>query len=312
MIRRIAIPAAAALSFTLVACDEAAPRDRVRMQAVAMEMPSVPAAAMASVARQASVAPGFDGRSQALDGARAVRLDAGARMLIRSGEMTLRVDSLDRALARLREVAAAVGAVLSGSSTHTGDDAYQSATATLRLQSEHFDRAIEGLRRIGFVEGVSVATEDVGEEYVDVSARVTNGRRLEARLLGLLATRTGKLSDVVEVERELARVREHIEALEGRRRYLASHAALSTLTVNLHEPRVIVGVAGQGVMRQSFEQSWENFVWLMGLLIRSIGVVVPLALLASLAWGIARRFGWSRDSVGGPVSIRAITTHEAS
>jgi hypothetical protein len=72
-----------------------------------------------------------------------------------------------------------------------------------------------------------------------------NARRLETRLIDLLATRTGKLKDVLDVERELARAREEIERYEGRLRYLRAHATLSTLTISLHEPLPVVGRAGR-------------------------------------------------------------------
>ena len=42
--------------------------------------------------------------------------------------------------------------------------------------------------------------------YVDLTARAANVERLERRLIDLLARRTGKLEDVLAVERELARV----------------------------------------------------------------------------------------------------------
>ena len=38
--------------------------------------------------------------------------------------------------------------------------------------------------------------QDAGDEYVDLGARAANARRMEARLVEMLATRTGKLSDV--------------------------------------------------------------------------------------------------------------------
>ena len=51
---------------------------------------------------------------------------------------------------------------------------------------------------IGKVEAVNVSAQDVGEEYVDLEAQVANRRRLEARLLELLDTRTGDLEDVLD------------------------------------------------------------------------------------------------------------------
>src|SRR5207253_8976349 len=104
-----------------------------------------------------------------------------------------------------------------------------------------YDQAVGSLSSIGKVETVNSQAEDVGEEFVDVTARVTNARRLEERLITLLSTRTGKLDDVLHVERELARVREEIERYEGRLRFLRSRVSLSTLTVTLHEPYPTLG-----------------------------------------------------------------------
>ena len=228
-------------------------------------------------------------------------------MLIKTATVQLRVDTLERAMVRLGEIARAVGAVTVSSSTVGGRDERQSASVALRLAPEALDRTLEGLRRIGIVEGEQVESEDVGEEFVDVTARLTNGRRLEQRLLNLLATRTGKLSDVVQIEHELAQVRSELDVLEGRQRYLRDRVALSTLTINLHEPATIVGVPGPGIVAQSVDQAWENFVWLMALLIRSLGVVVPLGAMAAMLFGLWKRFG-PREQVSIP-SILPASSH---
>jgi hypothetical protein len=125
---------------------------------------------------------------------------------------------------------------------------------------------------------------------VDVSAQVANGRRLEKRLIELLATRTGKLSDVLEVERELARVRGEIDRQEGRLRYLRAHSSMSTLSVTVHEPVPILGKQGSGgVIVQSFRQSWRNFVGFIAGFIEALGTLVPLVVvLALLGFGVAR------------------------
>jgi hypothetical protein len=137
---------------------------------------------------------------------------------------------------------------------------------------------------------VDVTAEDVGEEYVDVSARMANSRRLEARLIELLANRTGKLSDVLQVERELARVREEIERYEGRLRYLKSHVALSSLSISIHEPFPVVGEQGSGsVLVESFRNAWRNFVQFVAGFIAFLGILIPLsAILLGLAIVVVR------------------------
>ncbi len=211
------------------------------------------------------------------------------RMVIRNAEVSIRVDSLAPALERARRVAAAVGGLIGNTWEETGDVQRRSSTLELRVPSERLDQALEGLRRIGIVETVRVNASDVGEEYVDTDARMRTARALESRLLQVLATRAGRLDYVLQVENELARVREQIERFEGRMRYLREHAAWSTITATVHEPYTVVGDPGRGVVRAAFERSWENFVWLLALAIQSLGVVLPLGLVALTGWKLIRR-----------------------
>jgi hypothetical protein len=125
---------------------------------------------------------------------------------------------------------------------------------------------------------------------VDVQARIANARRLEQRLVELLANRTGKLADVLTVERELARVREQIERYEGRLRYLRSRASVSTLTVAVHEPfPVVASHPGERPIRDAFVQAWRNLVGVTAAVIASLGVVIPLGVLVVLVALIGRR-----------------------
>lgn len=216
-------------------------------------------------------------------------------MLIRRGDVSVRVDSLEPAMAALRRLAASLGGTVGNVSITAGEFTVRSATLELRIPAPRFDEAMGGLAPIGKVEHSSVTAEDVGEEYVDVRARVANARRLESRLIDLLATRTGKLEDVLAVERELARVREEIERNEGRMRWLGARVATSTIAVTVSEKAPIVGEnPGQSVLGQAFVRAWQNFVGLVAWVIASLGVLVPVALVLWLAarwWQRRRRQG---------------------
>ncbi len=212
-------------------------------------------------------------------------------MIIRTGQASVEVDSLEPAIARVRRIAAGVGGYVANTSMSTGENEVRRASLELKVPAARFDQAVGGLSPLGRVESVNVTAEDVGEEFVDVSARVANARRLEERLVTLLATRTGKLEDVLAVERELARVREEIERFEGRLRYLRTRVAVSTLTVNLHEPVSVIGGdhPGTNPIVEAFRDAWRNFVGFLAGLIASLGWLVPLGLILWAAWRLFRR-----------------------
>ncbi|HEX2094918.1 MAG TPA: DUF4349 domain-containing protein [Longimicrobiaceae bacterium] len=211
-------------------------------------------------------------------------------MIIRNGSATLEVDSLEAAVARVQQLARQVGGFVANTSMQTGEHEVRRATIELKIPANRFDQAVSGLRPLGKLESVNVTAEDVGEEFTDVTARVANARRLEERLLNLLATRTGRLEDVLAVERELARVREEIERYEGRLRYLRSRVAMSTLTVNLHESQPVIGAyPGPNPIVDAFRQAWRNFVDFVAGLIAALGFLIPLGLVLWAAWWLLRR-----------------------
>ena len=229
-------------------------------------------------------------------------------MIIRTGFAGVEVDSLDTAIARVRALAQRVGGFVANTAVQGGKDQLRSASLEVKVPSERFDEALAGLAPIGKVESVNVSAQDVGEEYVDMTARVENAQKLEARLIGLLANRTGKLQEVLAVERELARVREEIERYEGRLRYLRARVALSTLTINVHERApIIVPVAGNGPIVNAFRDAWRNFVSLVAGLIASLGVVVPLGVLAFVGWLVVRRWAPWRGVAGTPPASGSVS-----
>jgi hypothetical protein len=211
-----------------------------------------------------------------------------SRMLVRSGGATIEVSSIDSAIPRVRALAASVGGFIANSSVEAGRDQIKTAMLEVKAPAPDFDRLIAGLTPLGKVESVNVSAEDVGEEYVDIEARVDNDHRLEARLIDLLATRTGKLRDVLDVEQQLARVREEIERYDGRLRYLRAHAELSTLSITVHEPEPIIDHVGPNPLADAARRAWRNFIGLLAFAIASLGILLPLGAIAGGLWWMFR------------------------
>jgi uncharacterized protein DUF4349 len=222
---------------------------------------------------------------------RAGVFDGASRLIVRTGQASIEVDSLQPAMAELRRIAQRVGGFVADASVQSGRNQLRSATLQLKVPAARFDDLTEGLEPLGRLQFVNVGAEDVSEEFVDLTARVANGHRLEDRLVELLRTRTGKLQDVLSVERELARVREEIERMEGRMRFLKNSAQLSTLSVNLYEPAPIVAShPGRSVIGEAFKTAWRNFVGVLAGAIASLGFVVPVVVLGWGALIVGKRY----------------------
>lgn len=243
-----------------------------------------------SYARRAPKALATPSRDYQLPEVAIVEADSDAPMIIRTGTVSIEVDSVDHAVDQVRALAKSFGGYIGSSSIQRGTETPRTATLMIDVPEERLDGVLGQLTPIGRVETVNMTARDVGEEYVDFGARVANSKREEQQLLTLLATRTGKLKDVLDVEQELASVRGDIEHAEGHLRYLKAHSAMSTIDVTVHEHATVLAEApGQHPIREAVGLAWHNCVGFVAACIASLGVLLPLALLAGGAWVLGRR-----------------------
>jgi anti-sigma factor RsiW len=156
-------------------------------------------------------------------------------MIARWARLTIvasRFDEVRPAIDRiLREVNGFAGRI----DATTARGASRTVNATLRVPASSLDAALGSLKRLGQVVSESQGGDDVTEQVVDVAARLKNARQTEGRLTQLLRERTGKVSDVLEAEREISRVREEIERLDAERTNLDRRVTYATVAVEVTE-----------------------------------------------------------------------------
>jgi hypothetical protein len=122
--------------------------------------------------------------------------------------------------------------------TITGDTSTARALrGTLRVPGDRLPDTLARLRRLGQVVEDAQGSQDVTDQIVDLDARLASARATERRLADLLKNRTGKLSDVLEVEREMTRVRLEIERLDAQRTNIGKRVTYAAVTIEIMEER---------------------------------------------------------------------------
>jgi hypothetical protein len=163
-------------------------------------------------------------------------------MLIRTGGLRLRVEDVTKAHEEVARIVREANGYIANTSL-SSEQGPTRATMTLRLPAEGLDSVMDRIAGLGKLLSKEIGTQEVTEEYVDLSSRKRNLEREEARLLELL-DRAGKIADLLEVEQYLGRVRGQIEQITGRMRYLENRVSLSTLNVHLEGPEPKPSVGG--------------------------------------------------------------------
>lgn len=224
----------------------------------------------------------------------------GDRKLIRNGEMMLEVKSVEVALSSLAQIVRSIGGQSTNQLERQNEYGARTASITWLVPAERLDAAINAVRALGEPQLLSFRTEDVTTSYFDVTVRIDTQKQLERQLVALLKRPSNRLSDLLEIEREVARVRETIDQLEGHIRLWDSQVAMSSVAITLTEPAPIAASTGGPLttLIASFGVAGENFVLTVAGLVAMSGAVLPvMLLLAGPAWLVAR--AWRRTRAAG-------------
>jgi len=161
-----------------------------------------------------------------------VSAEAPSRLVIKIGTINMVVTEVESSVKSIVKYTESKGGWVV-SSTITEKEKVPLGAITVRVPAEIFDEALVYFR--GLAEKVTYERtqgQDVTEEYVDLQAQLRNLEATETQLLKIME-RSGKISEVLEVQRELTNVRERIERIKGRMQYLEQSAKMATITVNL-------------------------------------------------------------------------------
>lgn len=182
-------------------------------------------------------------------------MTAGQPQLIKRAQLSLVVDSVDESLKSASQMIR----------THQGDildlqdnqieAAQRAAYLRIRVPQANLDPLLEALGALGTVQQQGLSAEDVSTQLIDAQARLRNLRKSEESLLKIME-RSGEISHVLEVSRELSRVREQIEQIDARVQNLQTQVRYSTIDLTLS-----AAVALQPVGRplgETIRATWQN------------------------------------------------------
>jgi len=157
------------------------------------------------------------------------------RKLIRNATVELEIVSFDDAVQKITASASEEHGYVATTSSQKQANGKLRGEVVVKVLPENLDRFLQKIRGLGELKNQTLGTEDVTKAYLDTNARLKNARVMEQRLIDMLKTKTGKVSDLLQVEKELGRVREDIEKMQGELKYWDSQVQFATVTISLAE-----------------------------------------------------------------------------
>lgn len=187
-------------------------------------------------------------------------------------------------------------------SNRSGDpDSYMEGYVSIRGEPNWLNNFKAGMAQEadeagGRIISENTTSEDLTRQIVDTEARLRAQTALRDRLQELLRSRPGRLADLLEVERELARVQGEIDAVQSALAVMRTRVSMSELTLTYRSSPRAAGSDTLEPLRQAFANFLGIIVAGFAAIITIIAALIPFALvLAPLGWLLLR---WRKNRGG--------------
>jgi anti-sigma factor RsiW len=223
---------------------------------------------------------------------------AAEPMIARTVSLVLVVKDFASARANVDEILARHGGYAAQLTANTAEGVPRTLQASLRVPARELTATLAELKMLGRVENESQAGEEVTQQHADLVARLQNARETEQRLQAILQQRTGKVSDVLAVEQEIARVRGEIEEIEAEQQSLEHRVEFATVKLQLsdeYKAQLVIPPLSAGTrLHNAAVEGYRN----LGETLLGIGVFFaeygPTLVIWALLLGLPVFFAWRR------------------
>jgi len=189
--------------------------------------------------------------------------------------------------------------IVINSNVYSQEEDYASGNLSIRATPdwiESFMGIVEGdaEKAGGDITQRSTRAEDLTRQIIDTGARLDAQKTLRGRLLGLLERRDGELGELLQIERELARVTGDIESIEAQLKTLRLRVSMSSLDISYQTKVPAFSGSRENPLGQAFGDFFYNLSSAIAAVITAFAVGLPWILLIGLFMWIWLKLIWPR------------------
>ncbi len=217
------------------------------------------------------------------------------RKLARRADVSLRVEDVTAAAARLRAIASAAGGLVVAEEVSSdpddgpvplGDDSVTRpqgwGSVTISVPVERLDATLDEVAEVGAVLSRRTGTSDVTGQYVDTASRVESLKASVERVRALMSRAT-KLADIVTLESELSRRQADLESMQQQLAALEDRVALAPISVTLSTAGDVPPTTEDPTgFLAGLASGWAAFTTSVRLLLTLVGALLPFAVATAV------------------------------
>lgn len=234
------------------------------------------------------------------------------RMVIRTGNIALKVSNVDKAVEDIRNTAEKSGGYVENSQIDNipastvesvrGNSVVRETTTkyaymTIRIPVESFEGIFSNVKGMGKLVSENTNGSDITTQYRDTYTRTEN-LKIQEKSLQQLMTKAKNVDEILRIETELNRVRTEIDMLSGNLKRWDDLVQLSTIHINLTEVKEeelkkvdVPGMWGQayngfiGAVNNIISGLEKTFVWAVS----AIPYLLAVGVLGAVGFAAARK-----------------------
>ena len=189
--------------------------------------------------------------------------------------------------------------IVINSNIYNSNEDYVSGNVSLRAKPDWIETFLgeideEAEEAGGEITSRSTRAEDLTRQIIDTDSRLEAQRTLQGRLEGLLERRDGTLGDLLQIERELARVTGEIESIEAQLKALRLRVSMSSLDISYETKVPPFSPSRSNPLGEAFGDFFYNLSAAIASVITAFAVGLPWLLLIGLFVWIWAKLIWPR------------------
>ena len=191
------------------------------------------------------------------------KLDTISKKIIKNGDMRIQVGDIKKSQGQVNEILKKNNAYIQ-TEDFRNSDVDENLELTIRVPYKNFDALINSFSNgIGSVLSKNISSEDVTEEYTDISIKLANKKIYLEKYRDLLR-RASTTKDMLEIQEKIRGLEDEIDVAEGKLRFIDDRVNYSTLNLSLYKEKVRSSATSQigfgSRFGDSLTQGWNSFI----------------------------------------------------
>ena len=209
------------------------------------------------------------------------------------------VEAMMKAHTEACRAAGTTTCIVINSNVYNSNEDYVSGNLSIRAKPDWIDTFLAAVDEAteeagGEITSRSTRAEDLTRRIIDTSSRLEAQKTLQSRLQGLLERRDGTLGDLLQIERELARVTGEIESIEAQLKALRLRVDMSSLDISYETKVPAFSGSRSNPLGEAIGDFFYDFSAALAAVITAFAVGLPWLILLGIFLWIWLKLIWPR------------------